>query len=184
MACPWPYPEAKVYDPQGFYEENGAEGAVLRRYLVHLDERPARRPARRRARATSDRCAPESREWLRPRSVVITGASRGLGFASATQLYRRGGGWSRRCGRPTQAWSCCARRPGPDADDPRLIGVQLDLTDSASVAAAAKVDRGGRRRPVRTGAQRRHLRRRNGRGNADELVGEDVRHTSCSGRWR
>ncbi|WP_435831416.1 spirocyclase AveC family protein [Nocardia aurea] len=26
VACPWPYPEAKVYDPQGFYEENGAEG--------------------------------------------------------------------------------------------------------------------------------------------------------------
>jgi hypothetical protein len=26
VACPWPYPEAKVYDPQGFYEENGAQG--------------------------------------------------------------------------------------------------------------------------------------------------------------
>jgi hypothetical protein len=26
VACPWPYPEAKVYDPQGYYEENGAEG--------------------------------------------------------------------------------------------------------------------------------------------------------------
>lgn len=26
VACPWPYPEAKVYDPQGFYEENGAAG--------------------------------------------------------------------------------------------------------------------------------------------------------------
>jgi Spirocyclase AveC-like len=26
VACPWPYPEAKVYDPQGVYEENGAEG--------------------------------------------------------------------------------------------------------------------------------------------------------------
>ena len=23
VACPWPYPEAKVYDPQGFYEKNG-----------------------------------------------------------------------------------------------------------------------------------------------------------------
>ncbi|HEX3284941.1 MAG TPA: spirocyclase AveC family protein [Mycobacterium sp.] len=23
VACPWPYPEAKVYDPQGFYEQSG-----------------------------------------------------------------------------------------------------------------------------------------------------------------
>jgi hypothetical protein len=26
VACPWPFPEAKVYDPQGFYEENGQPG--------------------------------------------------------------------------------------------------------------------------------------------------------------
>jgi len=26
VACPWPYPEAKVYDPQGFYEKAAAEG--------------------------------------------------------------------------------------------------------------------------------------------------------------
>ena len=26
VACPWPYPEAKVYDPQGYYEKEGAEG--------------------------------------------------------------------------------------------------------------------------------------------------------------
>ena len=26
VACPWPFPEAKVYDPQGFYEEAGAPG--------------------------------------------------------------------------------------------------------------------------------------------------------------
>jgi hypothetical protein len=26
LACPWPYPEAKVYDPQGFYEEAGQPG--------------------------------------------------------------------------------------------------------------------------------------------------------------
>jgi hypothetical protein len=26
VACPWPYPEAKVYDPQGFYEKAGASG--------------------------------------------------------------------------------------------------------------------------------------------------------------
>lgn len=26
VACPWPYPEAKVYDPQGYFEKEGAEG--------------------------------------------------------------------------------------------------------------------------------------------------------------
>jgi len=26
MACPWPFPEAKVYDPQGFYERAGQRG--------------------------------------------------------------------------------------------------------------------------------------------------------------
>ena len=26
VACPWPYPDAKVYDPQGFYEKNGQQG--------------------------------------------------------------------------------------------------------------------------------------------------------------
>ena len=26
VACPWPYPEAKVYDPQAFYEEAGQPG--------------------------------------------------------------------------------------------------------------------------------------------------------------
>jgi NAD(P)-dependent dehydrogenase (short-subunit alcohol dehydrogenase family) len=73
-----------------------------------------------------------------PRSVVITGASRGLGFASASHLYRRG-------------WRVVAAMRSVDAgmerlrdatgareDDPRLIGVTLDLTDAASVTAAAK----------------------------------------------
>jgi hypothetical protein len=26
VACPWPYPEAKVYDPQGLYEKAGQPG--------------------------------------------------------------------------------------------------------------------------------------------------------------
>jgi NAD(P)-dependent dehydrogenase (short-subunit alcohol dehydrogenase family) len=73
-----------------------------------------------------------------PRTVVITGASRGLGFASAVHLYHRG-------------WRVVAAMRSPDAgierlraaagaavDDPRLIAVRLDLTDPASIAAAAK----------------------------------------------
>jgi NAD(P)-dependent dehydrogenase (short-subunit alcohol dehydrogenase family) len=73
-----------------------------------------------------------------PRSVVITGASRGLGLASASQLYRQG-------------WRVVAAMRSVDAglqrlreatgaapDDPNLIGVALDLTDPASITAAAK----------------------------------------------
>ena len=26
VACPWPYPETKVYDPQGYYERDGHPG--------------------------------------------------------------------------------------------------------------------------------------------------------------
>jgi Spirocyclase AveC-like len=26
VVCPWPWPSARVYDPQGFYERNGAPG--------------------------------------------------------------------------------------------------------------------------------------------------------------
>lgn len=72
------------------------------------------------------------------RSVVITGASRGLGFASAQRLYREG-------------WTVIAamrsldpgldelrRATGAANDDDRLIGVQLDLTDRASIDAAAE----------------------------------------------
>ncbi|WP_326548908.1 SDR family oxidoreductase [Mycolicibacterium sp. ND9-15] len=73
-----------------------------------------------------------------PRSVVITGASRGLGLASASHLYRQG-------------WQVIAAMRSVDAgmqrlrdatgaapDDPNLIGVTLDLTDTASIEAAAK----------------------------------------------
>jgi NAD(P)-dependent dehydrogenase (short-subunit alcohol dehydrogenase family) len=77
-----------------------------------------------------------------PRTVVITGASRGLGFASVVRLYRDG-------------WRVVAAMRTPDrglpllreaiqdttgarADDDRLIGVQLDLLDDASISSAAK----------------------------------------------
>jgi hypothetical protein len=29
VACPYPYPEAKVYDPQGYFEREGATGPYL-----------------------------------------------------------------------------------------------------------------------------------------------------------
>jgi NAD(P)-dependent dehydrogenase (short-subunit alcohol dehydrogenase family) len=73
-----------------------------------------------------------------PRCVVITGASRGLGFASASHLYRRG--W--RVVAAMRSHDAGLQRlreaTGASDDDPRLIGVRLDLTDAASVTAAAK----------------------------------------------
>jgi NAD(P)-dependent dehydrogenase (short-subunit alcohol dehydrogenase family) len=73
------------------------------------------------------------------RSVVITGASRGLGLASATHLYKLG-------------WRVVAAMRSPDVGlerlgaatgatagaDSRLVGVRLDLDDPASITAAAK----------------------------------------------
>jgi NAD(P)-dependent dehydrogenase (short-subunit alcohol dehydrogenase family) len=72
------------------------------------------------------------------RSVVITGASRGLGLASAALLYERG--WQVVGGmRSVDAGMEKLRAAtGAAEGDPRLIGVTLDLTDAASVAAAAK----------------------------------------------
>jgi NAD(P)-dependent dehydrogenase (short-subunit alcohol dehydrogenase family) len=71
-------------------------------------------------------------------TVVITGASRGLGLASAVHLYRLG-------------WRIVAAMRSVDAglarlraetraaaDDPRLLGVKLDLDDAMSIAQAAQ----------------------------------------------
>lgn len=74
-----------------------------------------------------------------PRSVVITGASRGLGFASAVRLYREGWRVVAAMRSPDHAMPLLRQAAGAADDDPRLIGVQLDLTDSASISAAAKV---------------------------------------------
>lgn len=74
---------------------------------------------------------------MQMRTVVITGASRGLGLASAVRLYKDG-------------WRVVAAMRGVDAGlenlraatgaaagDPRLIGVRLDLDDAASITEAA-----------------------------------------------
>jgi NAD(P)-dependent dehydrogenase (short-subunit alcohol dehydrogenase family) len=74
-----------------------------------------------------------------PGSVVITGASRGLGFASATFLYRRGWRVVAAMRTPDEGMDRLRETTGARADDSRLIGVQLDLTDTASITAAAKM---------------------------------------------
>ncbi len=72
------------------------------------------------------------------RSVVITGASRGLGFASAVRLYREGWRVVAAMRTPDKGMPTLREATGAGEDDDRLIGVQLDLMDAASVAAAAK----------------------------------------------
>src|SRR6185312_8578213 len=73
-----------------------------------------------------------------PRSVVITGASRGLGLASATHLYNLG--W--RVVAAMRSVDVGLQRlraaTGAAADDARLVGVRLDLDDPAAIAAAAR----------------------------------------------
>ena len=73
-----------------------------------------------------------------PRSVVITGASRGLGFASAVRLYR--GGWRvvAAMRSPDRGLMALQEATGAHRDDDRLTAVPLDLSDRASIAAAAK----------------------------------------------
>src|ERR1700749_1463879 len=72
------------------------------------------------------------------RAVVITGASRGLGFASAVRLYREGWRVVAAMRTPDRGMPLLRDATGGGPDDDRLIGVRLDLTDAASVSAAAK----------------------------------------------
>ena len=71
-------------------------------------------------------------------SVVITGASRGLGFASACHLYQQGWCVVAAMRSVDAGMERLREATGARVDDPRLIGVTLDLTDTASAVAAAK----------------------------------------------
>ena len=73
-----------------------------------------------------------------PRSVVITGASRGLGLATAVRLY--GSGWHvvAAMRSPSSGMESLRAAVGAGPDDPRLTAVRLDLEDPASISAAAK----------------------------------------------
>jgi NAD(P)-dependent dehydrogenase (short-subunit alcohol dehydrogenase family) len=72
-----------------------------------------------------------------PRSVVITGASRGLGLASAALLHRQGWRVVGAMRSPEAGLEQLRAATGARADDPRLIGVRLDLDDAPSIASAA-----------------------------------------------
>jgi NAD(P)-dependent dehydrogenase (short-subunit alcohol dehydrogenase family) len=78
-----------------------------------------------------------------PRTAVITGASRGLGFASSVRLYREGWRVVAAMRAPDRGMPLLREATGAAEDDDRLIGVQLDLIDSASISAASKTIEGG-----------------------------------------
>lgn len=75
------------------------------------------------------------------RSVVITGASRGLGLASAIHLYERGWHVVGAMRSPDAGLEWIRAATGAGTDDPRLTGVRLDLADPASIADAAQTIR-------------------------------------------
>ena len=72
------------------------------------------------------------------RSVVITGASRGLGLASAARLYKQGWRVVGAMRSPDTGLDRIRELTGAAPDDPRLIGVRLDLTDPESVKQAGE----------------------------------------------
>lgn len=72
------------------------------------------------------------------RTVVITGAARGLGLASAARMYREGWRVVAAVRAPERALPLLRAATGASDDDDRLICVPLDLTDPASISAAAK----------------------------------------------
>jgi NAD(P)-dependent dehydrogenase (short-subunit alcohol dehydrogenase family) len=73
-----------------------------------------------------------------PRSVVITGASRGLGLASAAHLYKEGWRVVAAMRSPEAGLDRLRAATGAGNNDPRLVDVRLDLDDPESIAAAAK----------------------------------------------
>jgi NAD(P)-dependent dehydrogenase (short-subunit alcohol dehydrogenase family) len=75
------------------------------------------------------------------RSAVITGASRGLGLASAAHLHRRGWRVVAAVRSPDAARERLRAAIGAAADDPRLVTLRLDLDDPASIAAGAQAIR-------------------------------------------
>jgi NAD(P)-dependent dehydrogenase (short-subunit alcohol dehydrogenase family) len=73
-----------------------------------------------------------------PRSIVITGASRGLGLASAVHFYKLGWRVIAAMRSVDSGLQTLRATTGAAPDDLRLLGVQLDLDDAASTVAAAR----------------------------------------------
>lgn len=72
------------------------------------------------------------------RTVVITGASRGLGLASAAYLYKQGWRVVAAMRSVDAGLERLRAETGAQVGDPRLLGIQLDVTDTESIASAAR----------------------------------------------
>lgn len=72
------------------------------------------------------------------RTVVVTGASRGLGLASAAHLHRAGWTVVAAMRSVDEGMARLRDATGAGAADRRLIGVRLDLTDAESISGAVK----------------------------------------------
>lgn len=75
------------------------------------------------------------------RTVVITGASRGLGLASASYLYKQGWRVVAAMRSVEDGLTRLRAETGASASDPRLLGVKLDLDSAESIDAAASAIR-------------------------------------------
>src|ERR1700681_2196573 len=73
------------------------------------------------------------------RTVVITGASRGLGFASTVRLYREGWRVVAAMRTPDRGVPLLREATGAGGNDGRRIGVKIVMMAAASISAAAKV---------------------------------------------
>ena len=63
VACPWPYPEAKVYDPQGYFEREGAEGPFsVGKWATWQSGLPNGRPDVEPPPPGEGNCAPENQD--------------------------------------------------------------------------------------------------------------------------
>lgn len=71
------------------------------------------------------------------RTVVITGASRGLGLASAAYLYKQGWRVVAAMRGVEAGLERLRAEAGASAEDPRLLGVKLDLDSADSITACA-----------------------------------------------
>ena len=67
---------------------------------------------------------------LAGQSVLVTGANRGMGREYVTQLLDRG---------VAKVYAAARDPRSIDHADPRVVGLPLDVTDSASIAAAAEL---------------------------------------------
>jgi NAD(P)-dependent dehydrogenase (short-subunit alcohol dehydrogenase family) len=71
------------------------------------------------------------------RTVVVTGASRGLGLATAAHLHRAGWTVLAAMRTPDEGLARLREATGAGPDDPRLVGIRLDLDDPEAIEAAA-----------------------------------------------